>query len=168
MWLQKSRIQWLRQGERNTKCFHTTAVIRKARNKIQQLQDNDGNWITDDIMLQTMVKDHFQKLYLAEPCAHYERLDCSFPTLSHADSRLLNRPVSGWEVKAALDCMAPLKAPGPDGMSPIFWQHNWPVVGDAVTEFVLEAFKNRRFAEELNSTWIALIPKQNSPSNCHI
>ena len=32
------------------------------------------------------------------------------------------------EVKEALNQMAPLKAPGPDGMPPLFYQHFWSIM----------------------------------------
>lgn len=34
------------------------------------------------------------------------------------------------EVKAALDAIGDLKAPGPDGMPPIFFKKYWDIVGD--------------------------------------
>ena len=37
------------------------------------------------------------------------------------------------EVKEALKQMAPLKALGPDGMPPLFYQHFWGVVDRDVT-----------------------------------
>lgn len=32
------------------------------------------------------------------------------------------------EVVTALKQMAPMKAPGPDGMPPLFYQHFWPLL----------------------------------------
>uniref|UniRef100_A0A7N2LBA0 Protein kinase domain-containing protein n=1 Tax=Quercus lobata TaxID=97700 RepID=A0A7N2LBA0_QUELO len=41
------------------------------------------------------------------------------------------------EVDTALHQMDPLKAPGPDGMPPLFFQKFWPTIGDEVAEAVL-------------------------------
>ena len=41
------------------------------------------------------------------------------------------------EVEVALKQMAPLKAPGPDGMPPLFYQSYWPLLGNDVTQSVL-------------------------------
>nr|KYP37749.1 hypothetical protein KK1_041039 [Cajanus cajan] len=42
IWFQKSREQWVRFGDRNTKFFHTQTLVRRKRNKIHGLYLNDG------------------------------------------------------------------------------------------------------------------------------
>ena len=59
--------------------------------------------------------------------------------------------------------MAPLKAPGPDGMPPIFFQHFWPLVGDEVTATILQFLNTAIFPCHLNHTFISLIPKVKNP-----
>ena len=42
MWRQRSRNNWLRCGDRNTRFFHQLATQRRRRNFIESLQDNNG------------------------------------------------------------------------------------------------------------------------------
>ena len=46
LWLHRSRITWLKEGERNTKYLHRKAVWRARRNLIQRLRKQDGTWST--------------------------------------------------------------------------------------------------------------------------
>lgn len=41
-WLQRSRVGWMRQGDKNTKFFHRIASGRKWRNWIDEIQDEFG------------------------------------------------------------------------------------------------------------------------------
>uniref|UniRef100_A0A8I6YNB8 Reverse transcriptase domain-containing protein n=1 Tax=Hordeum vulgare subsp. vulgare TaxID=112509 RepID=A0A8I6YNB8_HORVV len=68
------------------------------------------------------------------------------------------------EVKAALDHIGDLKAPGPDGMPSIVYKNNWPLMGDRVVEEVLAVLNGREIPAGWNDTIIILIPKVKNPS----
>ncbi|KAK1649053.1 hypothetical protein QYE76_066858 [Lolium multiflorum] len=72
---------------------------------------------------------------------------------------MLMREFSREEVKAALNCIGDLKAPGPDGMPAIFYKRFWDIVGDRVTEEVLGVLNGGDMSAEWNDTCVALIPK---------
>ena len=42
-----------------------------------------------------------------------------------------------WEIQEVLHQMAPLKAPGPDGMPPLFYQHFWGTMNRELTTTIL-------------------------------
>ena len=69
-----------------------------------------------------------------------------------------------WEVLQALKQMAPMKAPGPDGMPPLFFQHFWPMIEGDVTHSVLSWLNSGTIPHPLNHTFITLIPKKKNPS----
>ena len=46
LWKQKSRIQWLREGERNT-FFHKTMIQRHQHNRFFSLKDQNGNCVVE-------------------------------------------------------------------------------------------------------------------------
>ena len=66
------------------------------------------------------------------------------------------------EVKQAINQMAPLKAPGPDGMPPLFYQHYWNLIGDDISNTMLHYLNSATLPEHLNHTFITLIPKKKS------
>ncbi|XP_060962306.1 uncharacterized protein LOC133032394 [Cannabis sativa] len=67
------------------------------------------------------------------------------------------------EIKKTLFAMNNLKAPGPDGMSVLFYKHYWESVGDDFCAAVHDFFVSGRMHRGSNATNIVLIPKVQNP-----
>lgn len=76
----------------------------------------------------------------------------------------LLKPVEHKEVKDALFQMNPDKAPGPDGMTPRFFQKHWKIVGEDIVKLVRKFSNNGMLNYDFNATNIVLIPKEKCPS----
>ncbi|KAK8663698.1 hypothetical protein V6N13_083505 [Hibiscus sabdariffa] len=59
LWRQKSRSDWVLQGDRNTAYFHRKAKQRKVRNRITSLQLPDGSWCDDENILRSEAANFF-------------------------------------------------------------------------------------------------------------
>jgi hypothetical protein len=68
------------------------------------------------------------------------------------------------EISQALQQMAPLKAPGPDGFPACFYQQNWATVHVEVNSTVLHFLNTGELNPDINATNIALVPKVLSPT----
>jgi len=62
-WGMRSRINWLKWGDKNSKYFHATTVQRHQRNKIVMLQNDQNEWCRDPIQLKEMTAKYFKELY---------------------------------------------------------------------------------------------------------
>lgn len=47
-WQQKSRVQWLKEGDKNTAFFHISTSNRRRKNKISRLKRANGEWCETD------------------------------------------------------------------------------------------------------------------------
>jgi len=66
LWRQKLRVQWLKEGERNTKFFHRAVIQRHHTNKITHLISDEGNVLHSHEAMEATLIRHFQNL-LTEP-----------------------------------------------------------------------------------------------------
>ena len=64
------------------------------------------------------------------------------------------------EVKNAVFSMHPDKSPGPDGMTPAFYQKYWTIIWNDVFKLVDRLFRDGDINPYLKSTNIVLIPKK--------
>ena len=80
----------------------------------------------------------------------------------------LSATFTAGEVQTTLKQMTPLKAPGPDDMPPLFYQNFWNLTGNDVTESVLKFLNSTSLPEQLNHTFITLIPKKKKKKTLNV
>ncbi|XP_048493944.1 uncharacterized protein LOC104905805 [Beta vulgaris subsp. vulgaris] len=66
LWYQKSRVDWLCDGDRNTTFFHLSTLICRWRNNIVSIKDGDGNWIHEKSLVKNLFVEFFTSLFTEE------------------------------------------------------------------------------------------------------
>jgi hypothetical protein len=101
------------------------------------IKENGGMVEREEDML-AAVTDYFGSLFSWCAGQRVEEL------LEHVQARVtpqmnerMMAEFTGEEIKAALDGIGDLKAPGPDGLPAIFFKRYWHLVGEQVTKEVL-------------------------------
>ncbi|XP_060959275.1 uncharacterized protein LOC133030519 [Cannabis sativa] len=164
-WSQRSKQLWLRDGDQNSRYFHAAATTRRRNNSITKLQNATGVWCNWDIGLSVVIKEYFDELYCASPVNFATVIDNIGPSVSIQQNIDLLSAVTEEEVKNALFQMQPEKSPGPDGMTPRFFQKCLHIVKEDIVSLVRQFFADGSLPHWLNRTFIVLVPKKKSPSN---
>ncbi|KAL6194667.1 hypothetical protein ACLB2K_035748 [Fragaria x ananassa] len=121
MWRQKSRIDWLSEGDQNTKFFHGYAKARGRRNRVGRIMNAAGEWQETSEGIKEAFISYFQNIFASQGCNHMELvLDAIPQKISDAMNNRLCQPYGRGEIEQALKQMAPDKAPGEDGFSARF------------------------------------------------
>jgi hypothetical protein len=63
---QRSRLNWLQHGDKNTSYFHHFANERRKRNMIKKLKDENGGWVEGCPALNPMISQYFAGLFSTE------------------------------------------------------------------------------------------------------
>ena len=63
IWQQRSKVQWMGLGDRNTKYFHSKASGRKKKNTITRLLDDMGVWRESTLGVAEIAVSYFERLY---------------------------------------------------------------------------------------------------------
>ena len=63
LWFQKSRSQWIRDGDHNTKYYHSKTIVLRRRNKIISLRKEDRTWVEEPESLRELVCNFYINLF---------------------------------------------------------------------------------------------------------
>lgn len=143
-----------------------STIIQRRKNNIDAIKGDNGEWLVKLSEVREFVVLKFQHLFLEEPPSFPEDLENLIPTLISVDENsVLCRLPTPLEIKDILFDMQSLKAPGPDGLPPLFYKNYWPIVGSEVILAVQNFFRTGHLLKEINNSFIVLIPKVKNPSS---
>ena len=94
------------------------------------MRDGNGVWQEDEEVFSAIITNFYTHLFTSSnPQALDRVLDGVDVVVTETMSADLMRPFTSEEVGMAIKEMAPLKALGPDGMPPLFYQTYWTDIG---------------------------------------
>ncbi len=160
-WRQKSRVQWIQEGDRNTRFFHQSTVIRRHQNRIRAIRGEDGQLTEDPDTIQRILECFFRARW-TEQTGDGSLVDIPMPQIRVSEEEIaaLIRPVSEGEIRETVWSLVGDKAPGPDGFPPVFFRRYWSIVGQEVTEAIQQFFSTATMSRDWQRTFITLIPKR--------
>jgi hypothetical protein len=158
-WMQRSRANWLKEGDHNTSFFHNFATARRKKNFIKKLLINGNYWVEGTEELKPIILDYFSNLFSSE----VEATDPAFldkiqPRVSVEMNEKLRTPFTAEDVKKAAFSIGDFKAPRPDGIHAVFYKRFWDLRGVEITTEVLQAINSGVIPNGWNDTTIVLIP----------
>jgi hypothetical protein len=157
-WRQKSRVRWLKEGDKCTKFFHQVANANRRNNTIESLSVN-GSPTSDPTIIINHIVNFYESLF-SEPLSWKLRVEnLEFEVLNVDETANLEEPFEEREVREVIKGMDRDKAPNLNGFFMAFYPDCWEVVkGDFMAVFA-DFHSQGKFVKSINSTFISLIPK---------
>lgn len=124
-----------------------------------------GQWVESEEGIEMVVTEYFHQLFSSSnPTNIQDSLRYVTATVSNDMNQQLLRIPQDEEIKEVTFAINPEKAPGPDGMTSLFYQRFWNKIGQDVCSMVQTFFEKGELYERLNQTNICLIPKTDRPA----
>jgi hypothetical protein len=122
-WMQRSRANWLRHGDRNTSFFHHYATARRKKNFIKKLKNNQEEWSEGTDQLKPLIFHYFANLSMSEVNElDPTMMDKIMPRVTDLMNEKLLAPFTPEDVKKAAFSIGDFKAPGPYGLHAVFYK----------------------------------------------
>ncbi|XP_042509127.1 uncharacterized protein LOC122084756 [Macadamia integrifolia] len=116
LWAEKAKQRWMKSDDCNSKFFHLSVKLRRAKNQITSLKRENGSWVSNQQEIANHISNYFQKFHEAfEVVVHQELLGCIPSMLADSDITTLDSIPSREEIKQVVWDLDPESSPGLDG-----------------------------------------------------
>ncbi|GKV02143.1 hypothetical protein SLEP1_g14613 [Rubroshorea leprosula] len=163
IWRQKSRSNWVKLGDANTRFFHKVANGRKAQNNIMGLIC-DGRWVEEPDLVKREIAKYFSRLFQGDLWNRPKSTGICLQQISEERKVWLERPFSTEEIEERLRSCEGTKALGPDGYNFNFIKFAWSTLKEDFVNFFNEFYQNGKLVKGINSSFLTLIPKKHNPT----
>jgi hypothetical protein len=151
-------MNWLKDGDANTKLFHVVANGRRVKNFIPAIK-HEGVLVSDQIQKEVFFQVYNSLLGSIE--TRDQSIDLEAIGVVAHDLSNLGDIFSEAEVWNTIKEMPSEKAPGPNGFIGAFYKRAWPTIKREIMAAVLKLYVgNGKGFGRLNKALITLIPKK--------
>lgn len=163
---QKSKINWLKEGDLNTAYFHRLVQVRASINSIRFFQLPNSDIISDPLAMGMLAISHFQNILAPSilpqaicPQKWFQDLLC-YRVPPSLMSSMNSLPLPEEITKVMMMKLNSNKSPGPDGLTSDFFKAAWSLLGTEVTDAISGFFRSCFLPAAANSTILSLVPKR--------
>ncbi|GKD15265.1 RNA-directed DNA polymerase, eukaryota [Tanacetum coccineum] len=160
--MQKAKIQWAIEGDKNSKFFYGIINRKRVNLSIRGVMV-DGEWVDEPNRVKEEFRSHFAMRFQA-PVVNRSKLNFQFPKRLNSDQVAeLENPITRDEIRKAVWGCGENKSPGPDGFTFDFFRKFWNIIGSDFCAAVEWFFDHSSFTRGCNSSFVSLIPKVQDP-----
>ncbi|XP_048498172.1 uncharacterized protein LOC125496687 [Beta vulgaris subsp. vulgaris] len=148
---QKAKLKWLKCGDENTKTFYQSIKTRRMQNRIHAVHTQDGEWVNTTEGVNRAFLDFYQSLFDEKPQQKpvLSTLMAKGKMLTEQHLRILQAQYTREDVKRVIFSIPDEKSPGADGFYSGFFKASWDLIGEEVTEAILDFFKTGKLLKDL-------------------
>lgn len=163
LWSTRAEQQWLREGDGNTKFFHSIANGRRRTNWIDSIEDHGVTYRSEESK-KSYFYHEFKELFTPKVTAlpSFGEWSGLFKAQHITPSSLqrLTEPFSLDEIKRATFQLGCDKAPGPDGFPMSFYQTFWDTLKEDIWNIFRDLHEGKLSTSPIDYTFICLVPKK--------
>jgi hypothetical protein len=159
---QRSRDRKILEGDRNTAYFQAVANQRERRKRIEALEGPNGI-VEDDQGMMKVVVDFYKELLKKESRGDISLGDNFWKEeekVTPIENDMLTAPFTEIEIKEAVFSCYAEGAPGPDGLSFLFFQKFWDIIKNDIISLFQDFYTGDLDLTRLNFALLTLIPKE--------
>jgi hypothetical protein len=116
MLVQRSRANWLKEGDENTSYFHNCVKQRRSNNAIRAIQV-EGVWVETPLLVRQAAVQFFKNLFQSVQWQRPHLEGIGFPSLTEEENSSLILPFPMEELEEVVNECDGNKSPGPDGFN---------------------------------------------------
>uniref|UniRef100_A0A803NJ73 Uncharacterized protein n=1 Tax=Cannabis sativa TaxID=3483 RepID=A0A803NJ73_CANSA len=164
---QKSKVEWIKNGDSNTTVFHASIKNRRVTNRILSIEASNGEKVEEPEQVTQDFLVYYQCLLGTKMPGRLKvkhSVIAEGPVLSESQAEFLLQEFFDSEVKNAVFSILGIKSPGLDGFGSYFFQDNWELIRKDICEAVSSFLHSGNLLKEINSIVITLIPKIKCPN----
>jgi len=154
----KARHKWLKQGDLNTKFFHSLVKWRRARNELHGVFV-DGRWCEDKDVIKDKVRVFFEDRFARKEACQVRLDNVRFNSISAEDNELLVGDFSEEEIRAAVWNCDSSKSLGLDGFNFGFLKYCWDIIKLDVLSAMKDFASKSHWPRVSNASFLCLVPK---------